>query len=101
MTFLNRADRDYRVTRDPGLRARRPRTLEAAGAPGPGHQPPRLQDPDDIKIVPSSIGRPGASMEYHAKKDSRVAKITIQDSRVAQNRSQDSRLQIDDASMES
>ena len=40
-------------------------------------------------------------MEYHAKKDSRVAKITIQDSRVAQNRSEDSRLDIQDASIES
>jgi hypothetical protein len=35
-----------------------------------------------------------AAMEYHAKKDSRVAKITIQDSRVVQNRSEDSRLDI-------
>ena len=48
-----------------------------------------------------AIPRVNPCMEYHAKKDSRVAKITIQDSRVAQNRSQDSRLQIDDASMES
>ena len=40
-------------------------------------------------------------MEYHAKKDSRVAKITIQDSRVAQNRREDSRLDIQDASIES
>jgi hypothetical protein len=39
------------------------------------------------------------SMEYHAKKDSRVAKITIQDSRVAQNRREDSRLDIQDASI--
>ena len=38
MTFLNRADRDYRVTRDPGLRApgggRGRWRLQRAGAPG-------------------------------------------------------------------
>jgi hypothetical protein len=48
-----------------------------------------------------AAARHASTMEYHAKKDSRVAKITIQDSRVAQNRSEDSRLDIQDASIES